>query len=578
MKTKKFASYLTFAFSLCCLILPMLVGCGTVEAGVLPQPENVNPDRPESGMIDLDRTGTIEFGIEPTPLPERTSYTNETYGFAFDYPESWALTEEDHGVILKKDTNRLGINFRWADESDVQPSFGRTGMGAGDFIYAGKINFLNQVIPANELLFEKKTKAVFYGENGQVEIGDLFFMIVLEDLETDYLEVDLPVEIMDEADIILESFRSLDPETGTETSLPPSGLEAYLKIQNSIQQGSREPLTVYFLLENHAQQGLYLLKWYTPLEGIAGDIFEVTRDGQPIPYLGLLASRANPTPESYIFLKPGDGVTAEVNIAEAYDFSQIGTYSIQFRSPRISHIAESEAELATTLDELGPVNISSIEVTLEVVDSSSSAGLPVRHNTDEATEMISAYLLEQNPGLLKAPPLRFEEIPDERIWEKLQGQVFRVTEGIFQDESFLLWHDSVIQLGEAVGGQGLTSLVVFDLDQDGQSELLFSYIAALGPGIGPGIQTRVGMYKPDFETRHTIEADMAYLGSAALKFEDPTTVNLNVIENNESTRVLRYLDTLGYLSIENTENGLALVLNVDPNISPEIKKDILTKE
>ncbi len=176
----------------------------------------------EPGGIDLGEVGAIEVGVEPTPTPENFTYTNEAYGFSFVYPETWTLTEEDHGVILQKGTNRLGINFRWADEPVEH--FGRTGMGAGDFIYAGKISFLNQVIPVEKLFFEKKSKAVFYGESGPIEIGDLVFMIALEDLESDYLNVDLPEEIITEANRILESFKRIETATGIETSVGSSGL------------------------------------------------------------------------------------------------------------------------------------------------------------------------------------------------------------------------------------------------------------------------------------------------------------------------------------------------------------------
>ncbi|MEJ2748694.1 MAG: hypothetical protein P8183_12435 [Anaerolineae bacterium] len=576
MFNKKFPYIFYITFSLCLLILP-IVGCGTIEAETpLSQAGNSNAAEIESGESGLGEIGTVEVGGEPPSTPESTSYTNETYGFTFDYPETWTLSEQDHGVVLQNGPNRLGINFRRANEQIDQ--FGRTGIGAGDFVYAGKVNFLNQIVPAEALLFENKPKAVFYGESGRVKIGDRVFLIALEDLESDYAAVDLSDEIIAEANLILESFRDLAIETGAETSAAANGLEAYLEVQNSIQQGSAEPIIMHFTLENHTQQGLYILKWYTPLEGMGGDIFQVKRDGQLIPYLGPLASRTEPTPESYIFLEPGQGVTAEVDIAQAYDFSQLGTYTIKFRSPRISHIAESEAELATTLDELGPVEILSNEITLEVVDSSMSTELPVHRTAGEAAEMISAYLLKQNLGLMKAPPLTFEEVPDEAVWQELQGQIFRATEGIIQGDSFLLRHDSTIQLGEALGGQGLTSLVVADLDQDGQSELFFSYIAGLGPRIGPGIQTRVGMVELGFETLRATEADMAYLGSAALKPEETTGVSLYVVEADETTKVLRYRDRLGYLSLENTETDVSLVFNVDPNLPSEIRQNVLIQD
>jgi hypothetical protein len=191
---------------------------------------------------------------------------------------------------------------------------------------------------------------------------------------------------------------------------------------------------------------------------------------------------------------------------------------------------------------------------------------------------VTYHLLEKKPGLIEAPPLTFEEVPDERVWKELQGQVFRVTEGIFKNESFLLLQDRVIQLGEASGGQGLTSLVVSDLDQDGQSELFFSYTTGLGPGFGSGIQTRVGMVEPEAQVLRVIEADVAYLGTAALRLEESNSISLNIVEADDANKVLRYLDSLGNLSIESKESGELLIVNFTPDLLPELKENILTRQ
>jgi hypothetical protein len=209
MKIKTPQTNIYTAITFLILILLILTGCGTAEAGAIqPGTEESRAAETRPGEIDLGEIGAIEVGIEPTPEPERSSYINPTYSFAFDYPETWTLTEEDHSVFLQKGATRLGINFRWADEQVDQ--FGRTGMGAGDFIYAGKVRFMDQAIPVEELLFEKKTKAIFYGDTGLVEIDDLVFMIALEDVETDYLKVDLSEEIMAEANTILETFKRIE--------------------------------------------------------------------------------------------------------------------------------------------------------------------------------------------------------------------------------------------------------------------------------------------------------------------------------------------------------------------------------
>jgi hypothetical protein len=150
------------------------------------------------------------------------------------------------------------------------------------------------------------------------------------------------------------------------TDLPAgSPLQASLEAPAELHQG--EEVELRFTLTNNSDSALYVLKWYTPLEGIAGEIFTVERDGQALPYQGILASRVTPTRDDYVLLEPGESVSAEVDLGTAYDFSQTGLYTIAFLSPRISHVASSEAELAESLDDLGPVPIPSNQVTITVI-------------------------------------------------------------------------------------------------------------------------------------------------------------------------------------------------------------------
>jgi hypothetical protein len=140
-------------------------------------------------------------------MPERLTYTNDFYGFKFDYPETWNKSEIDHGVVLMKGTNRLGINFRWINENH---NFGRTGMAGGTPIYSDKIHFMGRVIPEYIVELDHLAKFVIYSDTVLVEIDDLTFGIVLEDLETDYMTLDLPEEIIAEAKTVLESFEQIE--------------------------------------------------------------------------------------------------------------------------------------------------------------------------------------------------------------------------------------------------------------------------------------------------------------------------------------------------------------------------------
>ncbi|NOQ39152.1 MAG: hypothetical protein GQ562_02460, partial [Anaerolineales bacterium] len=199
MKPKRFTTKQYLAQMLLILVMLGLVGCGSIEVGA------VDADSPDNS--------SIEVGIEPTPMPEMHTYTNEYYGFKFDFPNTWTLSEEDHGVVLMKDTNRLGINFRWVNEN-IHPNFGRTGMGGGTPIYTAKLNFLGQLIPENVVELDHLRKYVIYSDTNQIEIDDLVFAIVLEDLETNYTTLDLPQDVIEEARTILETFERI-AATGT---------------------------------------------------------------------------------------------------------------------------------------------------------------------------------------------------------------------------------------------------------------------------------------------------------------------------------------------------------------------------
>jgi hypothetical protein len=558
MKIQRLTTKKMAILSLSTLFMVGLAGCYGIQSSVV-EPE---PVETEVAEVNFEETDLVEYSpaqveIAPTPIPVILTYTNETYGFTFDYPEIWTLTEEDHGVLLQKGTNHLIIRFRWIYE-DV-PEFGPSGLPAGDLLYKEVIRFFDQVIPAEALSYECKTKMVLYGETGYVEVKNLLFLIMLEDSPSKFNSVDIAEEIINEAKAVLESFMwiaavngseeignqsrelqgrkdssnfwvtveepnygirfvvpcfwhvdfpmegspghaysirnygyvysltfpgndkdfwesggikidinfvrrkprgismdnyitrfngengdsklvyieeieingqkallatvesvfgighiylfdlnedafllfipspesinnpdvqailhsiAIDPDTpivmpGFPPGYPPeevitgcmglNELEVLLSSPQSLSWGSGEPVKVHFALINLTSEKLYVLDWFTPFEGIVGDIFRVTYNGQPIPYQGIHAMRENPSPESYIVLEPAGTEIVEVNLSEVYDFSRPGIYSIAYKSPPASDMALSEDAFVKTLDELGPVYIPSNEITVEIV-------------------------------------------------------------------------------------------------------------------------------------------------------------------------------------------------------------------
>ena len=244
MNPNNTSNYLYIILLSLILIVIGAPGCNTIEAGTAAgKPGSSNPLATETQVVNK-----AETGAETTPMPDNLTYVNNVYGFEFEYPGTWTLSEENHGVLLLKGRNRLGIRQRWVDE-EISPN--RTGIPAGELVYGDKIQFMGKVIPAEFLQFECKNKIVFYGGTGDIEIDDLMFSITLEDRETyDYREIDLSEEVLDEAKAIVKSFRRIDrSEVSTQAPIAlETGLRAHIEIPEILPVG--ENVNLKFVLKN----------------------------------------------------------------------------------------------------------------------------------------------------------------------------------------------------------------------------------------------------------------------------------------------------------------------------------------
>jgi heat shock protein HslJ len=141
------------------------------------------------------------------------------------------------------------------------------------------------------------------------------------------------LEVYDEAGTQILAFAVSTSEALAEEEMPvrttprPS-LDCTLEMDETYAVG--EPVHLRFELHNHTDRPLYVLIWYTPLEGIAGEIFQVTRNGAELLYQGMLAKRGDPIREEYIAIEPGEVTSAEVDLRMGYDLSMPGSYQVQF--------------------------------------------------------------------------------------------------------------------------------------------------------------------------------------------------------------------------------------------------------
>lgn len=89
-------------------------------------------------------------------------------------------------------------------------------------------------------------------------------------------------------------------------------------------------------ITNTSASPQYILKWHTPFGGIEDHIFDVTRDGVKMPYLGAHYKRPAPTAKDYYVLKPGASHTTKVEISALYDMSVTGDYSVRYHAASVN--------------------------------------------------------------------------------------------------------------------------------------------------------------------------------------------------------------------------------------------------
>jgi len=129
-----------------------------------------------------------------------------------------------------------------------------------------------------------------------------------------------------------------------------------------------EPLIIEFVLENLSKQNIWVLTWYTPLEGLKGKIFEVTCDGKPVPYEGIMAKRGNPRGEDYILIPSNEAVSATVDLSKAYKIQQSDECQVKFKG-RIHDFSSTEDVVPKENARHNSLNIPGNVVSFRIADS-----------------------------------------------------------------------------------------------------------------------------------------------------------------------------------------------------------------
>jgi peptidyl-Lys metalloendopeptidase len=114
--------------------------------------------------------------------------------------------------------------------------------------------------------------------------------------------------------------------------------------------GKTDDVWVKVTMTNTSAQPQMVLKWHTPFGAEVDEaLFDVTRDGEPVQYLGKHVKRAAPGPDDFFLLKPGQSYHAKIELSALYDMSVTGDYKVSYRSGSINQDAGELSSDAASL-------------------------------------------------------------------------------------------------------------------------------------------------------------------------------------------------------------------------------------
>jgi peptidyl-Lys metalloendopeptidase len=100
---------------------------------------------------------------------------------------------------------------------------------------------------------------------------------------------------------------------------------------------AHEDVAVTVTYTNLSSGPVQMLKWYVPGSGsVPAGLFEITRDGEAVDFVGPHVKRVAPRAEDFITLAAGESLTRTTSLSDLYDLSRSGTYSIRFAAQSIN--------------------------------------------------------------------------------------------------------------------------------------------------------------------------------------------------------------------------------------------------
>jgi len=108
-----------------------------------------------------------------------------------------------------------------------------------------------------------------------------------------------------------------------------------------------DDVTVDVTLTNFGSVPVFVPKWYLPSQIGTSGVFTITRDGEPVQYLGALVKRKRFSAADFAKIDAGESLHFRVELSALYDLSATGVYNLQYDVPSVQMLRGPVAEAAT---------------------------------------------------------------------------------------------------------------------------------------------------------------------------------------------------------------------------------------
>lgn len=130
-----------------------------------------------------------------------------------------------------------------------------------------------------------------------------------------------------------------------------AGLRATLEVDRAW-LGADDDVVAAVTITNNSARTMVVPRWQVPGARLEADLFQVTRDGRPVDYTGILVKRSAPAPADFVAIAPGQSISGRTELSRHYDMASGGEYLVSYRldladGSRVVELS-SEAEMAAS--------------------------------------------------------------------------------------------------------------------------------------------------------------------------------------------------------------------------------------